>query len=234
LNCTKRIAKSAHPAVEIRLRSGYEIRLRIPCSQVRIRNLTGASTLLLDSIATFTASELLPYNQLVLYAVATSIIALPRAQIKVRVIDAPEILQVIREIPHAAGLVNGLHSCQYRIFMQSLVDIIDVLQADRYFSPHISYYWREARVLAFSQFLESYMSVSLDSMALAFGVRSPYLDADLAQFISAGRLSCSIDKVHRIISSTRPDTKNAQYQATVKQGDLLLNRVQKLSRVIHL
>ena len=143
------------------------------------------------------------------------------------------ISQVIREIPHAAGLVNGLHSCQYRIFMQSLVDIIDVLQADRYFSPHISYYWREARVLAFSQFLESYMSVSLDSMALAFGVRSPYLDADLAQFISAGRLSCSIDKVHRIISSTRPDTKNAQYQATVKQGDLLLNRVQKLSRVIH-
>ena len=60
------------------------------------------------------------------------------------------------------------------------------------------------------------------------------LDADLAQFISAGRLSCSIDKVNGIVSSTRPDTKNAQYQATIKQGDLLLNRVQKLSKVIEL
>ena len=58
------------------------------------------------------------------------------------------------------------------------------------------------------------------------------IDVELSGFISAGRLSCSIDKVSGIVSSTRPDTKNAQYQATIKQGDLLLNRVQKLSRVI--
>ena len=30
----------------------------------------------------------------------------------------------------------------------------------------------------------------------------------------------------------RPDAKNALYQATIKQGDLLLNRLQKLSKVI--
>ena len=89
-------------------------------------------------------------------------------------------------------------------------------------------------MLAYTQFLESYMSVSLESMAQTFGVRAPFLDQELAGFISAGRLSCSIDKVNGIVSSTRPDTKNAQYQATIKQGDLLLNRVQKLSRVINI
>jgi len=35
-----------------------------------------------------------------------------------------------------------------------------------------------------------------------------------------------------ILETMRPDSKNAQYQALIKQGDLLLNRVQKLSRVI--
>lgn len=30
----------------------------------------------------------------------------------------------------------------------------------------------------------------------------------------------------------RPDAKNALYQQAIKQGDLLLNRVQKLSKVI--
>jgi 26S proteasome regulatory subunit N7 len=30
----------------------------------------------------------------------------------------------------------------------------------------------------------------------------------------------------------RPDAKNAMYLDTIKRGDLLLNRVQKLSRVI--
>lgn len=37
-----------------------------------------------------------------------------------------------------------------------------------------------------------------------------------------------------IIETTRPDTKNAQYAAVLKQGDALLNKVQKLSRVVTL
>merc|ERR1719502_1665878 len=110
---------------------------------MRVRDLKKASALLLDSIATFTASELLPYNQFIMYAVATSVIALPRAQMKPKVIDAPEILQVIGEIPHVGGLINGLYSCQYRTLMQSLVNIVGTLQADRYFAPHVAYYWRE-------------------------------------------------------------------------------------------
>jgi len=52
--------------------------------------------------------------------------------------------------------------------------------------------------------------------------------------ISAERLSCKIDKVNLVVSSTRPDHQSAQYQATIKQGDLLLNRLQKLSRVINI
>jgi len=200
---------------------------------LRIRDLKKASALLLDSIATFTATELVSYNQFILYAVTTSLIAMPRKDMKPKVIDAPEILQVIGEIPHAGELVNGLYTCQYRKLMQALVDICPVLYADRYFAPHVGYYWREAQVLAYTQFLESYMSVSLQSMAATFGVSPSVLDADLAKFIAMGRLSCSIDKVNGIVASTRPDTKNAQYQATLKQGDLLLNRVQKLSRVIN-
>jgi len=116
----------------------------------------------------------------------------------------------------------------------SLVEVIDMLLADRYFAAHARYYWREVRVLAYTQFLESYRAVSLQSMAASFGVSSAFLDAELAAFISGGRLSCSIDKVAGIVSSTRPDTKNAQYQATIKQGDLLLNRVQRLSRVVNM
>jgi len=201
---------------------------------MRIRDFKKSSALLLDSIATFTATELLPYNQFILFTVVTSLIALPRAELKPKVIDAPEILQVIGEIPHLSSLVNGLYSCQYRTLMRALVDLTETLKADRYFAPHARYYWRELRVLAYGQFLESYRSVSLESMAATFGVSAAYLDVELAAFISATRLSCSIDKVGGIVVSTRPDTKNAQYQATIKQGDLLLNRVQKLSRVINL
>ena len=55
----------------------------------------------------------------------------------------------------------------------------------------------------------------------------------LSGFIATSRLCCKIDKVNGVVSSTRPDLKNALYQSTIKQGDLLLNRLQKLSRVIN-
>lgn len=57
---------------------------------------------------------------------------------------------------------------------------------------------------------------------------------ELSRFIAAGKLHCKIDKVAGVLETNRPDAKNALYQATIKQGDFLLNRIQKLSRVIDL
>ncbi|RWW72034.1 hypothetical protein BHE74_00020215 [Ensete ventricosum] len=57
---------------------------------------------------------------------------------------------------------------------------------------------------------------------------------ELSRFIATGKLHCKIDKVAGILETNRPGAKNALYQATIKQGDFLLNRIQKLSRVIDL
>jgi 26S proteasome regulatory subunit N7 len=72
----------------------------------------------------------------------------------------------------------------------------------------------------------------MDAMAKSFGVSIPFLDSELSRFIAAGKLNCKIDKVAGILETNRPDAKNALYQSTIKQGDFLLNRIQKLSRVI--
>jgi len=90
------------------------------------------------------------------------------------------------------------------------------------------------RIIAYSQLLESYKSVQLEKMANAFGISEDFLDMELSRFIASGRLHCKIDKVGGIVETNRPDSKNAQYQATIKSGDLLLNRIQKLSRVVNL
>ena len=39
-----------------------------------------------------------------------------------------------------------------------------------------------------------------------------------------------IDKAHGTIENRRPDTKNAQYSRIIREGDVLLNALQKLSR----
>ena len=62
---------------------------------------------------------------------------------------------------------------------------------------------------------------------------SPNQISELSRFIASGRLHCTIDKVNGIVETNRPALKNAQYETVIRQGDLLLNSVQRLSKVLH-
>jgi hypothetical protein len=89
-------------------------------------------------------------------------------------------------------------------------------------------------------------SLTLANMAALFGVSVGFLDSELSRFVSSGRLNCKIDKVllfssflfylffvffspsdcsyslsnlevGGVVETNRPDKKNAQYQAVIKQ-----------------
>lgn len=50
------------------------------------------------------------------------------------------------------------------------------MKRDRLFNPHYRFYTREMRILAYTQLLESYRSLTLDYMADAFGVTVEFID----------------------------------------------------------
>ena len=127
------------------------------------------------------------------------------------------------------------------------------LKPNRLLAPHTRYYVREMRILAYNQLLESYRSLTLDSLARSFGVSIDFVDkyvvvllfagcgghvlithcSELSRFIASGRLHCTIDKVNGVVETNRPSVKNAQYETVVRQGDILLNAVQRLSKVLY-
>ena len=140
-------------------------------------------------------------------------------------------LQTIDDLPHLREFTSSLYNSEYATFFRALASVEqEHLLPSRVLSPHTQYYVREMRIIAFAQLLESYRSVALDRMAAAFGVTTDYIDRELSRFISAGRLPAVIDKVEGIIENRRPDAKNAQYSRIIKEGDVLLNSLQKLSR----
>jgi len=196
------------------------------------REIKGAANLLLDSIATFTCYEMMSYNTFIFYTVLTSVISVDRVTLKNKVVRSPEILTAYREIPNLESFLQSLYKCRYRDFFVSLSAITSAIERDPFFSAHLSYVVREIRVVAYRQFLQSYRSVKLENMADNFGVSVPFLDAELSRFISSGRLNCKIDKVNGVVETNRPDAKNSQYQGVLKQGDVLLNRIQKLTKII--
>ncbi|GAA5966401.1 hypothetical protein JCM8115_002862 [Rhodotorula mucilaginosa] len=198
-----------------------------------IRNFKKGAELLLDALPTFTASELIDYDDFVVLCVLAGVFALERKDLKKKVIDAPEVIAVVPTVPTIKGFAESLHKSDYAAFFKALAAVEEHhLLPSRLLSIHAKYYTRELRIKAYAQLLESYRSVTMDNLSAAFGVSSEWLDADLARFIAAGRLTCSIDRVNGTVETHRPDAKNARYAAVIKQGDAVLTSVQRLSRVI--
>jgi len=199
-----------------------------------IRQFTRASKLFLDSISTFSCTEIMSFQQFIFYTVILSCNCLERPELKSKIIDSSEVYSVLRELPVAEGFLNSLYRCNYSQFLISLAEVSDSLKMDRYFEKHVSFYVREVRILAYTQFLESYKSIKMQNMATQFGVSFDFLDRELSRFIASGRLHAKIDKVGQIIETTRLDDKHEHYEKIVKLGDTILNRVHKLSRVTDL
>ncbi|XP_059490466.1 26S proteasome non-ATPase regulatory subunit 6 [Neocloeon triangulifer] len=201
---------------------------------IAIRDFKSAATYFLDTVSTFTSYELMDYTTFVRYTVYIAMIALPRNELRDKIIKGSEILEVLHSLPDVKDYLFSLYNCHYADFFKNLAIVEGNLREDYLINPHYSYYTREMRLLAYKQLLQSYRSLTLQYMADSFGVTVDYIDKELSRFIVAGHLHCKVDKVGGIVETNRPDNKNWQYQGTIKQGDILLNRVQKLSRVINI
>ena len=53
---------------------------------------------------------------------------------------------------------------------------MDSVKADKYLSLHYRYFMRETRIIIYSQYLESYKTVTLETMAREFGVSIDFID----------------------------------------------------------
>lgn len=201
---------------------------------IAIRDFKKAAQLFLDTVSTFTSYELMDYTTFVRYTVYMSMFALPRNELRQKIIKGAEIQEVLHQLPTVKNYLISLFDCQYADFFANLSEVETYFRNDFLAHPHYRYYVREMRVFAYTQLLESYRSLTLQYMADAFGVTEDYIDLELSRFIAAGRLHARVDRVGGIVETNRPDSKNWQYQSTIKHGDILLNRIQKLSRVINI
>lgn len=94
---------------------------------ISVRDFKTASDLLLDALSTFTSTELMSYKDFVKLAVLAGAISLSRPDLRLKVMDSPEVLEVIHEMPHVGKFVEALYNCQYAEFFQALGRIFDFL-----------------------------------------------------------------------------------------------------------
>ena len=203
------------------------------------RDIPLASDLFIETLATFNFTELITMEQLALYCSLTSLLKMPRVAFSSKVLASPEIAECMESLPILRMFCHSIYNCEYSLFFESLANLESSLfRTDPWLFRHRHYFSKEFRVLAFKQFLSSYQSVDIRVMAQTFGVTTSWLDKELFNWISAGRLNCLMDKVSGTIQMNQYRTlnshKNSLYDNILKDGDALLNRLQKLGRVVNI
>jgi len=199
---------------------------------IRVRNFSGAAANFKKAIATFSANEICTYKDFVFYTCITSIVSVERVEFKKNIMNKPEVLTVVDEIPNLRALMQTLVDCRYAEFFHRLADMMGPIRKDRYLHTHASWFIREIRLIAYKQFATAYQSVALETMAREFGVSVPFLDREISSYVAAGRLPCKIDKIAGVVETMKADKRNTQYADMLKKGDLLLSRIQMLTKVI--
>ncbi|KAJ9099585.1 hypothetical protein QFC20_005651 [Naganishia adeliensis] len=201
-----------------------------------IRKFKEAADLLIDSLSTFTAAELMEYEEFVELTVLAAGIGCDRKAIKTKVLASAEINALMPQMPILTTLIKSLYDTNYADLFTALAQVEEkYLMPNPILAPHARYYVREMRVKAYTQILESYQSLTMERMSKAFGVSPSFIDADLSKFIANKRISCVIDKVSGVITKTSGAQRNDKYslyEQVLNAGDALLNDVERLSRVV--
>jgi len=80
------------------------------------------------------------------------------------------------KLPQIKTYLESFYYCRYKDFFVNFLWVIDYVKNNKYLSKHSRYFIRETRVVVYSQFLESYKTVRLESMASEFGVSVAFID----------------------------------------------------------
>ncbi|RZF42002.1 hypothetical protein LSTR_LSTR003507 [Laodelphax striatellus] len=213
-----------------------------------IRDFSRAAHLFVDVVPTFESYELADFGTIIRYTVLACMIALDRYQLRKKLMNHGVMAQALHS--HYQDLREyfvSLYEGRYADFLICLARIEQEMKRDPLTHPHYRHYVQEMRLRAYKQILQAYRSLSLAYMARSFGVTSEFIEREVARFAAAGRLQCKIDSVAgTVVTSSHinddalsgkeaPEAsldRGILYQTTVKRGDILLNRLKKLARVM--
>jgi len=103
---------------------------------ILIREFKKAADLLISSIATFTAVELMSFKEFVFYTVILALLTQDRKTIKEHIVHSPDILAVNRDIPYLKVFSESFYNCDYKSFFQAFVEICGQVKDDKYLKDH--------------------------------------------------------------------------------------------------
>lgn len=213
-------------------RNCYQMLKALHC--LRTRDFTTATNLFTNAVSTFVCTELISYMDFLKYTVISSALTLSRGQLKNKILSNADVQQALHSNSTLKEYLYSLYDCDYKLFFLRLAEIEILLKKDMFLHGHYKFYVREMKAKAYDQLLSSYISLKISYMADQFGVSSDFIENEVGKLIAAKRINYKINKATESIINIAKNDKGDIFQSVLKHGDLLLNRIHKLGRVINI
>lgn len=181
-----------------------------------------AAELFSESLASFDAKELLPFEKVVFYLVFSGLLGFNRLDIKKHIIDNSE----IQKHAQLLKLPECYYDCDYQNYFRILSDFLNFCIKDPFLLVFINHFCKELKIKAYNQLLTSYKSLHLTKMAELFNTNQSYIENDLVDFINDGKMGCMIDKVSGTVHITN-SINSSENEICVLSGEKVLKCIKK-------
>lgn len=158
-----------------------------------------AANLFTSTLATFQCNELFSFKDFVKYTIFCSAISYDRKSLDEKILKSTDIIEMKENCKTAYNLIQSIHGCNYFHIFKQCIEFCEENVSDIFIGDKISHFLNEIKIRSYSQLLESYSSIKLQSMAETFCISENYLERDLNQFIINERLNCMIDKIDQMV-----------------------------------
>ncbi|XP_030760687.1 26S proteasome non-ATPase regulatory subunit 6-like [Sitophilus oryzae] len=198
------------------------------------RDFTTACDVFTSVISTFVCTELISLSTFIKYTVYSAMLILKRNDLQSKIMKNSDILQALHRDNTLKQYLFSFYNSEFKDFFKALAEVEIDMRQDALLHAHYHFYVKEMKIKAYDQLLSTYISLNLSYMADRFGVTEEYLEEDMTKLIAAKRLNYKIDRVSGNIVNMRSDKRQEMLENVIKNGDVLLNRIHKLSRVVNI
>ena len=167
-------------------------------------------------------SELLCFEDLILYLVFSSLLTFFRSELKEKIINNVE----VRKCSKFMLLPEPFYECKYKNFLNELLVFIEIVENDLFLIQFKEHFCKMMKIRVYNQLLLSYQSLHLVKMAQVFEVGIDSMEENLRNFINEGKLNCAIDRIDKVVRIKEAQEDHYLIESFIS-GEKILRNIKK-------
>ncbi|KAG5190126.1 26S proteasome subunit RPN7-domain-containing protein [Tribonema minus] len=164
-------------------------------------------------------SALLAPEDVATYGVLCAVAALPRSDLRARVLENASFAPLLDLVPRARDAARDLLHGRYAACLSALEGMRGELLLDAHLAPHVAALVDGARDACLLQYLAPYRRARVADVARALGSAPAAVEASAVRLIAARRLTARIDAAAGAIVACGADRRRAALQSVAAAGE---------------